>query len=121
MKKAPSPAARPSRLRQKLPSLLVLLAAALLFAGFRFALRDTGEPLPHSGDYRLCVLHKNIPGIVAQLTTVVADEKLNIANMVNKSKGDNAYTIIEINGALPQSSVEKIASLDNIIRTRVIE
>ena len=51
MKKAPSPAARPSRLRQKLPSLLVLLAAALLFAGFRFALRDTGEPLPHSGDY----------------------------------------------------------------------
>ena len=76
--------------------------------------------LPHSGDYRLCVLHKNIPGIVAQLTTVVADEKLNIANMVNKSKGDNAYTIIEINGALPQTSVEKIAALDNIIRIRTI-
>ena len=77
--------------------------------------------LPHSGDYRLCVLHKNTPGIVAQLATVVADEKLNIANMVNKSKGDNAYTIIEINGALPETSVEKIAAIDNIIRTRVIE
>ena len=77
--------------------------------------------LPHSGDYRLCVLHKNTPGIVAQLATVVADEKLNIENMVNKSKGDYAYTIIEIKGALPQSSVEKVAKLDNIIRTRVIE
>jgi D-3-phosphoglycerate dehydrogenase len=77
--------------------------------------------LPHSGDYRLCVLHKNTPGIVAQLATVVADEKLNIANMVNRSRGDNAYTIIEINGSLPQSSVDKVSSLENIIRTRVIE
>ncbi len=77
--------------------------------------------LPHSGDYRLCVLHKNTPGIVAQLATVVADEKLNIANMVNKSKGDFAYTIVEINGALKQSSVDKISSLDNIIRIRVIQ
>ena len=77
--------------------------------------------LPHSGDYRLCVLHKNTPGIVAQLATVVADEKLNIENMVNKSKGDYAYTIIEIKGALPQSSVDKVAKLENIIRIRVIE
>ena len=77
--------------------------------------------LPHSGDYRLCVLHKNEPGIVAKLATVVADEKLNIANMINKSKGEYAYTIIEINGSLPQTSVEKVTSLDNIIRTRVIE
>ncbi len=77
--------------------------------------------LPHSGDYRLCVLHKNTPGIVAQLATVVADEKLNIANMVNKSKGDFAYTLVEINGALKQSSVDKISSLDNIIRIRVIQ
>ena len=77
--------------------------------------------LPHSGDYRLCVLHKNTPGIVAQLATVVADEKLNIENMVNKSKGDYAYTIIEIKGALPQSSVDKVATLENIIRIRVIE
>lgn len=77
--------------------------------------------LPQSGDYRLCVLHKNEPGIVAKLATVVADEKLNIANMINKSKGEYAYTIIEINGSLPKTSVEKVASLDNIIRTRVIE
>lgn len=77
--------------------------------------------LPQSGDYRLCVMHKNEPGIVAQLATVVADEKLNIANMINKSKGEYAYTIIEINGSLPQTSVDKVASLDKIIRTRVIE
>ena len=67
------------------------------------------------------MLHKNEPGIVAKLATVVADEKLNIANMINKSKGEYAYTIIEINGSLPKTSVEKVASLDNIIRTRVIE
>ena len=77
--------------------------------------------LPHSGDYRICVLHRNMPGIVAKLTTVVADEKLNIANMVNKSKGDYACTIIEINGALPESSVKKIYEVENIIRVRIIE
>ena len=77
--------------------------------------------LPHSGDYRICVLHRNMPGIVAKLTTVVADEKLNIANMVNKSKGDYACTIIEINGSLPESSVKKIYEVENIIRVRIIE
>lgn len=77
--------------------------------------------LPHSGDYRICVLHRNTPGIVAKLTGVVAEEKLNIANMVNKSKGDYACTIIEINGSLPESSVKKIYEVENIIRVRIIE
>ena len=77
--------------------------------------------LPHSGDYRICVLHRNMPGIVAKLATVVADEKLNIANMINRSKGDYACTIIEINGTLPESSVQKIREVENVIRVRIIE
>lgn len=76
--------------------------------------------LPHSGDYRLCVYHKNVPGMVARLAAAVAEENLNIENMVNKSKGDYAYTIIEINGDLPDDSVARVASIDSVIKTRVI-
>lgn len=77
--------------------------------------------LPHSGDYRLCVFHKNIPGMVAQLAGAVAEEKLNISNMINKSRGEYAYTVLEINGTLPEKSVQRVKDIEGVIRTRVIK
>ena len=77
--------------------------------------------LPESGEYRLCVLHKNIPGIVAQLAGAVANEGLNISNMINKSRGDYAYTVIEISGELPDHAVEAVSLINGVIRTRAIK
>ena len=77
--------------------------------------------IPHTGDARLCVFHKNVPAMVAQISTVLSDNKINIANMINCSKKDNAYTLIEVNGDLPEEAVEKIKALENITRVRVIK
>lgn len=77
--------------------------------------------IPHTGDARLCVFHKNVPAMVAQISTVLSDYKINIANMINCSKKDNAYTLIEVNGDLPEEAVEKIKALENITRVRVIK
>ena len=77
--------------------------------------------IPHTGDARLCVFHKNVPAMVAQISTVLSDNKINIANMINCSKKDNAYTLIEVNGDLPSEAVEKIKGLENITRVRVIK
>lgn len=77
--------------------------------------------LPHSGDFRLCVFHHNIPGMVAQLAGAVAEEKLNISNMINKSRGQYAYTVLEINGELPEKSVARVRQLEGVVRTRVIK
>ncbi|MBQ9922051.1 MAG: 3-phosphoglycerate dehydrogenase, partial [Clostridia bacterium] len=53
--------------------------------------------LPRSTDKRICVLHKNVPSIISQISTVLAEDKINIENMQNKSKKDYAYTMIEVN------------------------
>ena len=73
--------------------------------------------IPHTGDARLCIFHKNVPSMVAQISKA----KINIENMVNCSKKDNAYTLIEVNGELPEEAVRKIESLENITRVRVIK
>ena len=77
--------------------------------------------IPHTGDARLCIFHKNVPSMVAQISTILSEAKINIENMVNCSKKDNAYTLIEVNGELPEEAVRKIESLENITRVRVIK
>ena len=54
--------------------------------------------MPMSGDKRICVLHANIPNVISQVTTVVGGTGANIENMMNKSKGDNAYTVVDVIG-----------------------
>ena len=59
--------------------------------------------------------------MVAQISAIVSENNMNIENMVNCSKKDNAYTLIEVNGDVPAAAVEKISALDNITRVRVIK
>ena len=77
--------------------------------------------MPHSGDVRVCVLHANIPAVISQITTALSEQSLNIENMINKSKGDNAYTMAEITtGTVSEETVAKIAAIDGVRRVRVI-
>ena len=72
------------------------------------------------GDARLCVLHANIPNMISQVTTAVAECGLNIENMVNKSKGDNAYTMLDIAGEVSDAVVAKLSAVEGIMRVRLI-
>ncbi len=80
--------------------------------------------MPHSGDVRICVLHKNIPNIIAQISSVVSAENINIENMANRSKKDYAYSILEIVGKESDETMakiaEKISAIDGIIKVNVI-
>ncbi|MGN1411662.1 MAG: phosphoglycerate dehydrogenase [Oscillospiraceae bacterium] len=69
---------------------------------------------------KVCIIHKNIPDIVAKITSAMGHKGLNIENMVNKSKGDFAYTILDIDGEVSNELVEEIQAHDDIIRVRVI-
>ncbi|MFA6948896.1 MAG: phosphoglycerate dehydrogenase, partial [Eubacteriales bacterium] len=75
--------------------------------------------MPHSGDARICVMHKNIPNVLSQISAAVSAENINIENMLNRSKKDYAYTIVEINGAVPECIVEKLNALDSVIRVSI--
>ena len=75
---------------------------------------------PRGGDESICVIHKNIPNILAQLSAVISEQKLNIENLSSRSKKEIAYSVFEITGKCSQDIIEKLLSVEDIIRVRVI-
>ena len=76
--------------------------------------------MARSGDKRLCVFHANIPNMLSQVTSVLAETGVNIENMINKSKGDNAYTIVDVTGDVANTVIERLTAVDGIVKVRVI-
>ena len=72
---------------------------------------------PKESEKRVCVLHKNIPGIINKITAVISESNTNIVNFINKSRGDYAYSVFDVDG---EANIDKIDNLQNIIRVRVI-
>lgn len=76
--------------------------------------------MARSGKYRICVVHKNIPNILSTITTIFAKDNINIENMVNQSKKDMAYTVLDANRCDTEKITRDLADLDGIVRVRVI-
>ena len=74
--------------------------------------------------YRVTLVNKNVPNIVAKISTAVSDLNINIDNIINRSKGEHAYTILDL-GETDKSKIDelvaKFESSDNIIRVRLIK
>ena len=75
---------------------------------------------PREGAARICIHHKNVANMIAQLTAAVSSFGLNIENMTDKSKGDYAYCLIDVNVAPAAELKEKLAAIDGVVRVRVI-
>ncbi len=69
---------------------------------------------------RLAIYHKNIAGMISQFTTVLGEAGVNISDMTNKSKGDYAYTLIDIEADVTDELVDKLNKFDDVIRVRVV-
>ena len=76
--------------------------------------------LPSMGRDRIVVANANVPNMVGQITTVLAADRINIADMMNKSAGDFAYNIIDIDGDVSQTQVEKLRKIEGVIMARLI-
>ncbi len=76
--------------------------------------------MPRSGDNRVCVIHKNIPNMITKITGIIADDNINIENLLNKSRGEIAYTMLDIDGADVEQLYEEINAIDGVIRVRII-
>lgn len=75
---------------------------------------------PRTGDARICVLHANIPAVLSGITTALAANGVNIENMTNKSKGDNAYTVLDISPNPAESVTAQIRAIGGVRRVRVL-
>ena len=76
--------------------------------------------MPKSGT-RITVTHKNIPSMLANLSKIVSDKGINISNMLNKSKKENAYTIMDIEGAADESIIDVICAVEGVYSARLIK
>lgn len=70
---------------------------------------------------RIAINHKNIPNMLGQLTSTLAKENINISDMINKSRGQWAYTLIDIESPSTASIVKRIGEIDGVLRVRIIE
>ena len=76
--------------------------------------------LPVTGDPRVCIIHKNIPEMIAKITTKVSANGTNIENLVNAGRGGIAYTMLDVQ-SVPEGLAEAIMTIDGVIRVRIIK
>ena len=77
--------------------------------------------MPRTSAYRLVILHKNVANIIAQITTKVAEEGINIENLSNQSKGDFAITMLDVEKEVSEAALSHISNIDDVIRIRFIK
>ena len=76
--------------------------------------------MERSGVQRLCVIHRNVPAVIAQITTQLGADGVNVENLTNKSKGEYAYTMVDAGAVVDERSIENIRRVPGVIRMRVI-
>ena len=69
---------------------------------------------------RIAIANDNVPNMVGQISTCLAEAKLNIADLLNKSRGELAYTLIDIDGEVPGSVMDKIRAIPGVLTARLI-
>lgn len=70
---------------------------------------------------RIGILHKNEKGLIGQFTTVLADADINVSDLMNKSKGEYAYSLLDLDSAISEEVVSKLHSITGVIRVRIIK
>lgn len=76
--------------------------------------------MPRESGFRIAIANANVPNMVGQISTTMADARLNISNMVNKSKGDVAYTLVDVDSKVPKKVIDAIARIDGVLAVRYL-
>ena len=73
-----------------------------------------------SGVSRLCIIHRNVPGAIANITGILSKDNVNVENMTNKSKKDYAYTVVDLGSRIKDSVADEIRAMDGVLRVRLL-
>jgi len=74
--------------------------------------------LPRADAYRIAIVNRNVPNMVGQISTCLADANLNIADLLNKSRGDLAYTIVDVDAAVTDETITSLNSIEGVLALR---
>jgi D-3-phosphoglycerate dehydrogenase len=75
---------------------------------------------PRESAFRLAIANANVPNMLGQMSTAMANAGLNIHNMLNKSRGEMAYTIVDVDSPVPESVVQSLAKIDGVLSVRYL-
>jgi D-3-phosphoglycerate dehydrogenase len=76
--------------------------------------------MPRESPFRVCIANSNVPNMLGQISTALAESGLNIHDMLNKSKGDMAYTLVDVDSAVPPEVVARIAAIKGVLAVRYL-
>lgn len=73
------------------------------------------------GNSRVAVLHRNVPNMIAQITNLLGEAGINIANLTNKARGEFAYTLVDTEAPVDEAMAEKLSAIESVCRVRVVK
>ena len=76
--------------------------------------------MPRESNFRLAVANSNVPNMLGQISTAMANAGLNIHNMVNKSRGEMAYTLLDVDSQVKQGAIDAIAGIEGVLAVRYL-
>lgn len=76
--------------------------------------------LPHAEGYRVCIANANVPNMLGQISSTLAGFSLNILDMLNKSRGDLAYTVVDVNQPVPDTALAQLRAIDGVLAVRAV-
>ncbi len=76
---------------------------------------------PRTGEVRVTLFHLNKRGMLGNITNIISDAQINIANLVNSSRDNYAYTMLDLDSEAPQSLLDDLSAIDGVIRVSVFE
>ena len=97
------------------------LSDYLLTGNIRNSVNFPNVEMARGGVVRLAILHRNVPNMLSNILTLLGKEGANIENMVNKSKGEYAYTLIELSQAITGETLDHVRNIDGVLRLRIIK
>ena len=76
--------------------------------------------MPRTEGYRMAIVNSNVPNMVGQISSALADKGLNIIDMLNKSRGDLAYTLIDIDKPVDEALINELSEIDGVLSARAV-
>jgi len=84
----------------------------------RYSVNFPEAVMPRNGDYRITIANANVPNMVGQISTGLAEAGLNIEDLLNKSRGELAYTIVDLDGPVPDETLASLRSIEGVLTLR---
>jgi D-3-phosphoglycerate dehydrogenase len=88
--------------------------------GITNAVNFPNVEMARESDHRIGIANANVPNMLGQISTAMANAGLNIHNMVNKSRGEMAYTLVDVDSPVPQAAIDAIAAITGVLSVRSV-